>query len=945
MWVLRSDRGQLRGPYDTQKILTMIKEGTLSGDEMIARYPGGSWVAISQEVEFYDHLLNALSKPENEAYHNHNLKDVNSEETVVMPEPPKKEDTAVKSKSRVGSAANTNQLPPPPAPGRPAPVIDLKNIETIEKEQKIKVVWRPLVGVVFLIIVTIGVFFWPSDNSSGKIRLLAPKKGSPSFSDSEVKEKTQQALLDIEKDTVESYVKAQNKLVSLIEGAPMDLSARALLCLVYKELWPYTFQDERDLKTITEFSQATKNLNLISVQGNICETVKLMTLGRVSQARGAVDNMFANPDDTGFLSIVYLLKGELLKFDRDYINARAFFAEAVQKAKDWLKPKSALAMLLLEQKEYGKAVEGFQVILKANPSHKVAQLGLGIALYEGLKKSDEAQQWLKTGLDSKALGPRPLEARAYYVLAVIMLERGDKNQAREAAEKAYERNPQDENTKELLVRLGGLDKLKVSSSQKNELVFLGDQYARQGDCFSAQAQYKTAFELDQKNAVAAEKAAKCLWQLNQAQEAIEWLKKATRADPNLISAYVLQADYLSQRYDFFGANQILQAARRLAPNSYEIQRGFAQVEFRKNNLEGALSYGQKALSLFQGDIENLILLSQANIFLAKRIFPSTAKETETRQKAIEDAMKYAIKALEIDGTNVEAVRNYALILSMTTGVDAGIRYLQDQIKKFSASYEYRVALADILRGEQRYSEAQLIYEQVVDADPKNKEAYLGLGDSYRAQKDMTKALKAFLSASSLDPSDALPLFEIGKLHLDSQRFDEAMKYFERVSKVNPNYPRTHFYRAKAGFMAGQYSFALDEIKKEKKNNPYVSDSYILAAEIHEALKQYNECSSEYAHAIKLRAQPAITYVNAARCYRMGSSLEIAEDMVAIAASRESGLAEIYREQGAIFQTKGQRQEAFKAYCIYLELNPNAPDKKAVATRIAELGSSVQNCNN
>ncbi len=936
--MLRSDRGQLRGPFDTEAVLLMIKENVLSGDEMIARYPGGSWVAISKEPEFYDHLLSALAKTdaEEKQFKKVSRESRTQDEETVISQPPKEQ--PIQNKKAVGSTPL-----PPPTP-KPPPVIELSSVDKIAKKEKMKVVWKPLAGIISILVIAAVAIFWPTTEKGGKIRLIAPKKSQNIFTEKEIVNRLRQALADIQKDTPESYLKAQNKLVTLVEGSQRDLSSRALLCLVYKELWPYSFQDDRDLKVVSDFSQATRNLNLISVQGNICETVKLMVMGRVSQARGAVDNMFNNPDDDAFLSIVYVLKGELLKYDRDYTNAQAFFEDAGRKGKEWLKPKSALALLQMETKQWGLAVQNFNGILLVNPNHKVAQLGLGISLFEGLKRNDDSLQWLKSALHSPYLAPADLEAEGYYTLALLLMERGDKKGAVTASEEAYKRNPQAQKIKELLVRIGGVDKVVVSNEQKNELVFLGDQYMRQGDCFSAQAQYKTAFELNPKNGTAAMKAAKCLWQLHQSYEAIEWLKKATKADPKLVSAYVLQADYLSQRFDFFSATQILTAARKIAPSSYEIQRGFAQIEFRKNNLEGAIAYGQKALALYQGDIENLILLSQANLYLARKTLPTSPKDSKLRDQALQNARNYALKAVEIDTTNVEAHKNYALMLSMTDGIDRGILHLEEQIKKYSFSYEYRVALADLLRSDQRYPQAQNIYEQVIDADPKNKEAFMGLADCYSAQKEMTKALKAYLSASTLDPSDARPIFEIGKLNLDLQKFDEAVRYFDRVSKINPHFPRTYFYVAKANFMAGQFQVSLNEIKKEKRVNPYISDSYLLEAEIHEALRQYNECANEYAQAIKLRAQPAAVYVSAARCYRLGGSVEVAEDMLAIASSRESGFADIYREQGAIFQTKGERNAAHKAYCMYLELSPNAPDRKTVEGRLAELGFSSATCN-
>ena len=83
----------------------------------------------------------------------------------------------------------------------------------------------------------------------------------------------------------------------------------------------------------------------------------------------------------------------------------------------------------------------------------------------------------------------------------------------------------------------------------------------------------------------------------------------------------------------------------------------------------------------------------------------------------------------------------------------------------------------------------------------------------------------------------------------------------------------------------------------KRVNPNLADSYLLAAEVYSVTKQYSKCADEYQLAIKLRPQGADLYVKMARCYRQGGSPDVAESMLNIAATQESGLPEIYKEQG------------------------------------------------
>ena len=318
--------------------------------------------------------------------------------------------------------------------------------------------------------------------------------------------------------------------------------------------------------------------------------------------------------------------------------------------------------------------------------------------------------------------------------------------------------------------------------------------------------------------------------------------------------------------------------------------------------------------------------------------PLNKKEIERKENSAKDAIRYATKAVEIDATNPEAQINYAKTLAQANGVDSGIAYLNELIKRFSYTIEYRIALAEVYKSEDRYSQAKEIYERINEVEPRNKKAWLGLGECEKALGLNDKALKAFLSAAILDPTDGEALFQAGKLYLETSRFDEAINQFKRVQRLNPNYPQTWYYIGKAAFSAGDFATALDASRAEKRLNPNVADSYILAAEVYTARKQYGECAGEYSQAMKLRPQGAEIYVKSATCYRQSGALDVAEDMLALAADRESGYAEIYREQGAVYELKGDARSAARSYNKYLGLSPNAPDRAEIEHKISRLGN-------
>lgn len=972
-WVVKTSKGQIKGPYSTEAILRMIGEGAFSGQEMISKMPDGKWTLISQEPEFYDKLLEALEGVvEHDPVKAHKME----AETVITKLPPSVESTlktgnnndstatpihfgsvGIKPEANYGTPASgyspsPSQMPPPPSfPRNPQggsssdpSVIELKKVDMMAAENLKDHIRKPLFIVIAVLLVATAWLFLSdtSVDSSEKISLLAPKTTAGRIGEAELKEKFQAALVGIQADTVKSYLQSQSLLVSIVESSSklpkeMNLEVRGLLCYVYKELWPYAKQDSEDIRTIANMTQGTRSLDVISPHGQLCEVVKIFTSGRYKEARAVLDATLESTGRFSLFPLLYQIKGELLDLDKDYTHALPYFEKAYESwTTKWMKPPVSMAQVLRKTGRESEALGWLKKVIDNNPQHKTARYLYGTIEYRQFRKTDSAMANLKAAAEIQDRAPSSVESEALFAYAEILAAQGEKSEARKYAEKSFSLNPNNPEIRQLVLRLGGSDKVEKDRS-KTQLLFLGDEYMRQGDCLAAQAEYKAAFETDPKNGTAAMKAAKCLWQLNQTYESIEWLKKAIKAEPQLTSAYVLQADYLSQRYDFSSAFNVLSAATRISPNNYEVLRGLALLEFRKNNMRAAINYGVRSLKAYDGDIETYILLSQASAKLALTIAPINKKEIERKDNAARDAMRYATRAIEIDATSSDAQITYARTLALINGVDIGLNYLRDLTKKYSYSLEYKVALADLYRSEDRFSQAKEIYEAVVDLDPKNKKAWLGLGESYKALALNENSLNAFLSAAILDPSDGEALFQAGKLYFETNRFQEAIQQFKRVQSINPKYPRTHFFVGRAALAQGDFNTALEAAKQEKQMNPNTADPYILMAEVFSARRQYSDCAAEYAAALRLRSGGADIYVKAAQCYRQAGSMDIAENMLAMAGARESGYAEIYREQGAIYDIKGDVRAAIQAYNTYLGLAPNAPDRAEVEAKIRSLG--------
>lgn len=996
-WLIRVEDERQIGPYSTRTILKMIQDGALTGTEKIKKYPDGKWTQISKHSNFYDLLLETLEKvkekartqpqsfedylfldqknesaihdnevsgssggfrgskngegavtkiiPAQEADQNENDENDEFERTQIFGSNKKgfqvrdlenkaNDDVTKVFSNEVGKNLKINEttntsLKVHESEGPGIQVVGRKEVKkeghrgptfktTDLRKSRLKKIIFVSAGIISLFLVFLLVT--PSSDTTGRRHLMVAKDIGKTLTSEEIKNYFNQAIKGFEQSSFESLWLAQKKLIEIIEANPKNAEARGTLCLVYKELWPFVIQDSKDLDALFLNSKLARSIDPTSINSLYCEVVKLQIQGKNKEARGVVDYAL-NISKFAQSEILYDMKSELLMIEGDPRSAISYAEKASSSWPEWVKPQATVARSQALINNFSDATIKYKNILSKYPDHRTLMIELGSLLIRRMNLPNEAFEILNKAINLKNVITPLAEAEASYALSLYYSGTSNLDKAKNFAQRAFRLNPSDSLIKENFIKLGGNLDFEKNGVDYRDLMFLADQHMRVGQCLVAQAEFKSAFELDPKNGEAAMKAAQCLWDLNQTAEAIVWMRKAVAAQPQLIRAFVLLADFLSSRFDYFGAIEILNKASQMSgSNNNEILRTYGLIELRRNNLRDAIGFLTRANKQSENDIATLVLLAKA--YLAEGNFT--------------DAQKASVRAIELDSTNIEAQVVYAQMLIQYQGVDAAILYLKELIKKYSYTLNYRLALADILREQDRAVQAQELYDQVLLIDPRNKSALIGLGLSYQAQGVFDKALKQFLTSSIYDPSDVEGLVKAGILYLESQKFTDAVNQFKRAQSINTLYPRLNFYIGKAYFKAGDLEQALKFAMDERKQNPNIADSYILAAEIFMELKQFQKCATEYQQAIKLRPQGASLYVKIAKCYRQSGSPEIAESMLSIAAGQESGLPEIYKEQGAVFETKGDVRGAVEAYNKYLTLSPNAPDKSDIENRILNL---------
>ncbi len=953
-WVIKLEADQIKGPYSTDAVCKMIASGIFNGNERICAYPEGEWKSLNKQPEFYEALLESLENPVEVDSKKAQRMDA---ETVIRASP--HEPTKDKDEKKDFKDLKDLQIPPglqtfglepnsksitvrtqPLAAGLPPRIsedIQLSSLKQLQKKELQKFLPFILAGAALALVIGYLILGSGTKERSGWV-LVAPNFTSRTQA-TDNRDFKKKAAGYFQKGQIEDLLLAQKNLVSAVEAAPRDLEAMGLLCMAYYQLWPYTKQSVHDVKSILTVTQNIRSINPISGYSEACQASYLTVKGQFKEARSLVEKTLDTVVDERFSlgPFLYLMKAEMLEYEQNYVNAGAYYQQASQLWTKWVTPRIGLARMYYKQKKFIEARTEFKNIFDLDKESKIALYGLGLVEFNGFQNAEKANQYFSTGFSMKQTVPKMFHVDALLAYAQLLIEKKDRSKALEVAELGYQINPSHRGLKELVITLGGDEKVENAQS---EIILIGDQFARTTDHLAAVAQYKAAFELDPGNATAALKAAKSLWILNQSREAINWVQKSIVADPNQIAAYALKADYESQRYNFGDAAKTLQAGAKKSPQNYEIFKGQALLEYRKNNMLGAIQFGEKALKLYDADVELLSLLSLAHIAIYSKFYSARKEDEDRKQNSLKEAQRLSGRAIELEPSLPETQITYAKFLAALYGPLRGESYLKGLIKGFPYTSEYRIALAEFYFQEEKFSEASVEYLQVVELEAKNKKANFGLAESYRAMNKADLAQRYYNATSALDPSDVEPLFSNAKLLLETAsgkeaqaKITQALAKFDVVNEINSNFPRVSYYLAKCYLELGDFEKAVQFVKEEKKKNPNLADPFLLAAEIFYRKEQFAECAAEYSMAIKLRPSGAELYVKSSICYRKSDAIEIAEDMLNIAMQKESGYPEIYREQGYIFEKKGQFKDANEAFETYLELSPNAPDRNVVQGRI------------
>ena len=294
------------------------------------------------------------------------------------------------------------------------------------------------------------------------------------------------------------------------------------------------------------------------------------------------------------------------------------------------------------------------------------------------------------------------------------------------------------------------------------------------------------------------------------------------------------------------------------------------------------------------------------------------------------------KALVLDPVNLDYHILYAQSLYELEGTDAAIGYLRDLEGTYGEDARLLGQMAIFY-----YRSGQLKlfkdYKKRLAALPKaDQNFYRFMMEAAALDRNTKEYIEYGKELLKLVPGDLEIRMNIGKHLVELDRYIEAVPYFESVRNSLSNYPLANYYLAVIHLSQGQLEQALNYAQDEQKANPKSEYPYIALGSIYMKQSKYPQAIKEFETALSINPQSIDALMWLGEIKLGQNDYNMAREYYQRILRYDKSKAVAHRQLGHIYRLIGQGKLALEAYQVYLDLMPNASDRREIEAKMKSL---------
>jgi tetratricopeptide (TPR) repeat protein len=358
---------------------------------------------------------------------------------------------------------------------------------------------------------------------------------------------------------------------------------------------------------------------------------------------------------------------------------------------------------------------------------------------------------------------------------------------------------------------------------------LGQAYSLDNDIPRAIEAYRATLVYDPKSALVHTRLAAELVKDNRFQEARELCEKAIKIDAKYADAYLLLAGIQVSAKEFAAALATYQKTLVISPKNRDALLYYGVTLAETGNLKEAVAQ-LEILTKLKDSAESNIDQSVAFYYLAK--VQQQANNTKAAIAALHSALQKRPNFAKAAGLLAEVY--------MSQGQKA--KAIQVLVENFREQPQVEVAemLANHFLTEQKYKEAVVYLETLVEEDPSNENMRMKLGLVYWQLKWLDKSYAVFKNLHERFPASDEILYYLSELEWDRKGADAALVYYKKIPAESTKYEQaiarmSQYYREEKRNKEAN-SLVWDAIQKR----PDITSFYTLLGAYYEEDKQIED---------------------------------------------------------------------------------------------------------
>lgn len=504
------------------------------------------------------------------------------------------------------------------------------------------------------------------------------------------------------------------------------------------------------------------------------------------------------------------------------------------------------AETLMQYEHYEEARQEYKGLLEIEPNNFKAYVALGnIAILQN-RPEDAIKAF------DKAIAINPDNTEVYSQIGAAYLERKEYQKALELYKRAVKIRPDEEKLHIILYQIYdqlGMDDqaeqillnvAKRHPEQVNLQGMLGDYYRERRRYEEALEYYQKAYELNKQSRGYASMMISTLLELDKPEKAFEFAKKAKK-NVKRINEYLIATGLYFSDYGYFDkALHFLEEARERDPTNLSIYAFIASVYNYQKEYE-------KALEQFDE------LLRDMPDYKDHSGFYEMLGSVLSEQKKTEEAIEKFEKAVSLNPESKDAYLSWATLLNSEKEYKKAMDVLDQAMKHIEPDSEKGMHLkAQILSGQNKFEEAEKLFNLLLQKNPGNVMYLYNLGNMYYEADRFDEAESLLQQVIEKQPQLADAYNNLAYMYAErGVKLDKALNLVEKALYLRPGAAYMIDTLGWVYYQMGEYEKALKHLKRAEKLSLEDAVLYDHLADTYQKLDQMNKAREYWKKAYEI----------------------------------------------------------------------------------------------